>query len=342
MNTTATPQLIEMPANVPGVAHAVACDTVLNCGFAFVAFRALLICWLVSLTAQTNAQLLLTESFNYPNGPVVGAAGSPWVVNYPGTNFTEVAAGRLFLTQSEDESVRFNLPTNVTTGVIFVAMQVEFTELPKGNGNYFAFFRQQNVDNLRGRLWTTTNGAATGKFRIGCLTINGAPTLIAEDLSLNTSYSLLLRYNITNYTTTLWINPSSENDVNRRADNVYSSAGGLSRSVGHFGFKQVANYENSANGMGSLHVDDVRIGRSFATTLGLPRLSTVVRNANGQVALTGAGIPATNYQLQATTNVATGNWIPLSTNVAAADGALQFVDLAAPNSSTRFYRLLEQ
>lgn len=347
MNTTSTPQLIETPANVPGgaqcqhVAPVHAYDLVLNCSFTFVAFRALLVCWLISFTAQTNAQLLLTESFNYPNGPLVGAVGSPWVVNYPGTNSTAVAAGRLFLTQSEDESVRFNLPTNVTTGTMFVAMRVEFTELPKGNGNYFAFFRQQNVDNLRGRLWTTTNTAAAGKFRLGCLTINGSPTLIPEDLSLNTSYTLLLRYNITNYTTTLWIDPATENDATRRADNVFSE-GDLSRSVGHFGFKQVANYENSANGMGSLHVDEVRIGRSFAAALGIPRLSTLVRNANGQVSLTGVGIPTTSYQLQATTNATAGNWIPLSTNAAAEDGALQFTDLAAPNSPIRFYRLLEQ
>lgn len=303
--------------------------------------RLLVLSLLALLAGNVRAQLIQTEAFNYPDGPLVGAEGSPWVVNYPATNQTQILGGRLHLTQSEGESVRLDLPSNLSTGTVFARFQATFTGLPTGNGNYFAFFRQAGVDNLRGRLWVSTNGAAAGKFRLGCLTISGAPTMIPADLSLHTPYTLVLRYNITNYTTTLWINPAHENETARRADNTYLG-GSMSHSVGHFGFKQVADYEAKAHGMGSLHVDDLAIGRNFYDVWNGTRITSITRLPNHQVHLTAAGIPTTNYLILASADLAKTNWTVLDSVPAAADGSFEFTDVTAPSHPTRFYQLLAQ
>lgn len=296
---------------------------------------------LALLAGNVRAQLILTDAFDYPDGPLVGAEGSPWVVNYPATNQTQILGGRLHLTQSEGESVRLDLPSNLSTGTVFARFQATFTELPTGNGNYFAFFRQAGVDNLRGRLWVSTNGAALGKFRLGCLTIIGVPTMIPADLSLHRPYTLVLRYNITNYTTTLWINPAHEDDTARRADNTYLE-GSMSHSVGHFGFKQVAGYEAKAHGMGSLYVDNLAIGRNFYDVWNGPHITSITRLPNHQVHLTAAGIPTTNYLILASADLAKTNWTVLDSVPAAADGSFEFTDVTAPSHPTRFYQLLAQ
>ncbi|MCW5554372.1 MAG: hypothetical protein KIS67_19710 [Verrucomicrobiae bacterium] len=298
-------------------------------------------CLLALLAGNARAQLIQTDAFDYPDGPVVGAEGSPWVVNYAAETQTQILAGRLHLTQSEGESVRLDLPANLNTGTVFARFEATFTELPTGNGNYFAFFRQAGVDNLRGRLWVSTNGAAPGKFRLGCLTITGVPTMIPADLSLHTPYTLVLRYNITNYTTTLWINPAHEDDTARRADNTYLE-GSMSHSVGHFGFKQVAGYEAKAHGMGSLYVDNLAIGRNFYDVWNRPHITSITRLPNHLVHLTAVGIPSTNYLILASTNLATTNWTVLGSQPAAVDGSFDFTDVAAPGHSARFYQLLTQ
>ncbi len=303
--------------------------------------RLLALFLLALLAGNVRAQLIQTEAFNYPDGPLVGAEGSPWVINYAAANQTQVLGGRLHLTQSEGESVRLDLPSNLSTGTVFARFQATFAELPTGNGNYFAFFRQAGVDNLRGRLWVSTNGAAPGKFRLGCLTITGAPTMIPANLSLDTAYTLVLRYNITNYTTTLWINPAHEDDTALRADNTYLE-GSMSHSVGHFGFKQVASYEAKAHGMGSLYVDNLAIGRTFYDVWNDPQITSITRLPNYHVHLTAAGIPTTNYLILASTNLATSNWTVLDGLPAAADGSFEFTDVTAPSHPTRFYQLLAQ
>ena len=51
-----------------------------------------------------------------------------------------------------------------------------------------------------------------------------------------------------------------------------------------------------------------------------------------------AGIPGMGYQIQATTNLMTGNWITIGTTNADVNGLLHFVDADAMTYSSRFYR----
>ena len=53
-----------------------------------------------------GAALLLDDSFNYPDGPLVTAAGSPWTT-YSGTSGqVQVLSGRMFLSKANTEDVQ--------------------------------------------------------------------------------------------------------------------------------------------------------------------------------------------------------------------------------------------
>lgn len=291
---------------------------------------------LMAASSQLSAQLIYSDSFDYANGLLVGASGSPWVQNYSSPAQATVTDGSLFLSQNLDECVRVDFPTNYTTGSIYVSFRATFTSLPTRTGNYVACLRQSGVDNNRGRIHVTTNGAAPGKFRLGVSTFGASGTFIPEDLSLGATYSVVLRYNLTNFTSTLWLNPTSESDTQHRSDDAY--AGTLTKDVAHFVFVETDTLY-SPGGMGELYVDHLRIGRSFYDVWDGLRLTSARRSVNGSIVLQGAGLPGSNYVFQATANLVSPQWVNLSTNAADAFGAVQHTDLAAPNFTSRFYRL---
>lgn len=279
-----------------------------------------------------NAQLIYADSFSYPDGQIDNAAGSPWVVNYAVSNQMLVASGRLFLTDTNQESIRYDFPASYTTGNLFARMIVNVSQLPPGNGNFFAFFRVSGTDNLRARIWVSTNGAAPGKFRFGVTTIFFPPTLIAQDFYPGTDYTAVVRYQVVDNHTTLWINPTDENDTNNRADD-FTNVGQIT--MGHFGFAQFGNF-------GSLTVDDLRVGRTFAEVLPQSKITTITNTPLTGAHLQAIGQATSNYVFQATTNELLTNWVNLSTNAADANGNFNLSDPGATNFPSRFYRLLKQ
>jgi hypothetical protein len=286
------------------------------------------------MTCHSGAQLMMCDAFHYANGALVGAVGSPWVANYETPEAMVVSGGRLFLTQDSEQSVRWDFPTVLNSGEIFARMRVTFTELPRGNGNFFAFFRQKDVDNLRGRLWVSTNGAAADKFRLGCVTIAGEPAMIAADLSLQTPYLVVLRYNLTNSTTTLWIDPSSETDTAMRSDNVYEP--GILPLVKHFGFKQMAAFENQEHTMGSLYVDHVLVGRTFADVARPGVIMGIQPAGGGNFQIQAEGLRGATYVLQGGVQF---QWSSMVTNTAGSQGVLQYNHVTAPGVGQGLFRL---
>jgi len=79
---------------------------------------------------------------------------------------------------------------------------------------------------------------------------------LALDLSLNTDYRVVLRYNVGTGVSTLWVNPSAESDPSVTATDVPSTL-----AISTFAFRQ-------ATGIGTLTVDDLIVGTSFNTVLG--------------------------------------------------------------------------
>ena len=61
-------------------------------------------------------------------------------------------------------------------------------------------------------------------------------------------------------------------------------------------------------------------------------------DGNGFVTINFAGIPNYTYWVEATTNLVTPVWVPISTNTAGSNGQWSFTDTNAPNFTQRYYR----
>ena len=291
------------------------------------------------IASTASAQLLFQDSFSYPNGPLLTAPGSTWVNNYAPSNQINVVNGELFLNQTNHESVRVDFPTakGYSETNMYASFTVRFTALPKGNGRFFAFFRAHDTDGLFCRVWASTNGAAPGKFRLGINVISYAPQMIATDLSLGVTYTVVASAADTNDTgiATLWINPRSEADTTMKAQDTQGFFGYL---FGHFGFKQISPSDPVQDGIGDLFVDNVRIGFSFNSVMSL-RLTDIENLGVGGMKLRGAGTAGTNYAVLANTNLNTTNWVNIGSATANSSGTIQFTDTNAKDHPRRFYRL---
>ncbi len=306
----------------------------------FIRTLSLVVGFVLGTAAPARAQLLFEDTFTYPDGKIVGAPGSPWVNNYAPANEASVVSRALYLTHTNQESIRCDFPAASNTGFLYVRMTVNFSELPQGGGNYFAFFRGNFVDNLRCRIWATTNAAAAGKFRLGITTISSPPAIIPQDLFLGTNYNIVARYELANSRSTLWLNPADEaSTANSAADLVDNGAW----TIGQFGFLQTAFYQAGAgNYIGALTVDDLRIGRTFEEVMQTVKFTSITNAADGTMGFKASGQATTNYTFQASTNLASGNWVSLSTNAAGANGLFNLSDTSATNHPSRFYRLIRQ
>jgi hypothetical protein len=92
------------------------------------------------------------------------------------------------------------------------------------------------------------------------------------------------------------------------------------------------------DGWGGTNSQSVTITIALGSTT--PRISSVIGNSSGCVTLNLEGASGYTYILEAATDLpASGNWLPMATNVLGAKGVWQFSDTSATNCQRRFYRL---
>jgi len=252
---------------------------------------------------QLRATVILSDAFDYLDGALVTVSGAKWATHSGTVGQAEVSAGQLQLTQTESEDVSALLagqpyvPADGAT--LYVKCTVNFRELPRGEGGYFAHFSA--ASSQRGRIFATTNGAAAGSFRVGVSAAAASPSAVIDtDLSLNTRYVLVCRFSVGDTLTTLWLDPATESDPS-----VVATDSGSAVSITAFAFRQSLS---SGNGMGTLAVDDLLVGTSFADmvpiTSGPPVITTPLEDktaTEGQpvtFTVSAGGEPPLGYQWQ--------------------------------------------
>jgi endonuclease/exonuclease/phosphatase family metal-dependent hydrolase len=254
-----------------------------------------------------GAALLLSDSFDYPDGALVTVSTNLWM-HHSGsvTGEVVVASGRVWLSEACTEDVHALLagqpyPASGATNVFYAGFTVKFTTLPNAGGAYFAHFKDASTG-FRARIWALAGGAAPDKFRLGISSTSGSVISVTNpvDLSLNTDYLVVTRLVNSNSASTLWINPDAETDA------------GISTSEGVSTFA-VAGYALRENtGEGALSVDNLKIGTTFAEVTGggsAPRPPAIISGPQHQTVTTGAdaifrvtatGTPPLAYQWQFT------------------------------------------
>ncbi len=151
---------------------------------------------LLAAASASKAAVVLTEDFEYPNGPLVGATGSPWATHSGTAAQVTVTGGAAIIngTASEDVNSAFSA-TNYTTGVLSSTFTATFSALPGATAAYFAHYKDTTTG-FTARLFATTTGAAAGSFRLGIQNTGVAIVYSTVDLSLATTYAISLNYDL--------------------------------------------------------------------------------------------------------------------------------------------------
>jgi len=252
-----------------------------------------------------SAGVVLSEAFDYPDGPVTTNSGALWN-NHSGIfGQASVAGGILQLSGSEAEDVNAVLigsPYATNSGaVLYASMKVTFTALP--GAEYFAHYREVG-GSFRARIFGTTSNVTAGAFRMGIA--NNSPatggTVLERDLSLNTTYLVVSRYDVGSGVSKLWLDPSSESDTSVTATDDEDPD-----PIGSFAFRQ----SNATGGIGDLTVDDLKIGLSFVDVVpgAFETRLTITRTASGVLVSWPAAATDDGYAIQTSATLgSSANW----------------------------------
>jgi hypothetical protein len=228
--------------------------------------------WLATNCNSSHAAVVLSDNFSYAAGSLTNVSNLKWTTHSGTGGQVDIAGGKLNLTEAESEDVNALLAgqpyaTNGTT-VLYGKFSVRFSALPAGtNGAYFAHFKDGTTSGFRARVFASTNGAAAGSLRLGIAAGGGNATAsVATDLSLNTDYTVVVRYVVGDGTSTLWINPTLESEAGAMATDAASPL-----PIASIAFRQSLS---SGNGMGTLQVDDLVVATTFAEALSGPSTGT--------------------------------------------------------------------
>jgi endonuclease/exonuclease/phosphatase family metal-dependent hydrolase len=246
----------------------------------------------------THAAIILNDSFDYTNGPLVTVSGTNWTTHNGTAGQVQVFAGRALLAQTNSEDVSASLGQSypATTDIaLYVSFTINFSRMPVGNGDYFAHFKGSGTGGFRDRIFATSNGVPTGFFRVGLANADSAPSvLISSNLSLNTDYLLITRYIISNASSTLWLNPSAETDPSVTATDTTTAS-----AESAFALREGAD-------IGILYFDNLIIGTNLGDVLPNtppsivlpPQSQTVTEGSNVTFTVTASGAPPLSYQWQ--------------------------------------------
>ncbi len=245
------------------------------------------------------AVVLLNEPFSYTNGPITNVSGGFWSTHSGVGGQIEVTNGEVTLTSAETEDVNAPLAgqpysSGGATNIFYARFTARLTTLPTPSGSWFACFKDGG-SGFRCRVFVLTSGAAAGKFRVGLSTLDNSTATETNqtDLATNTPFTIVLRLANTNSSSRLWLNPSSESDPALTTTEANSTI-----TVAGFALRQ-------NNGMGSLTLDDLVVGTSFADvlsgnvapfiTIG-PFSQMIARGSNVTLIAAATGTPPLRYQ----------------------------------------------
>ncbi|HEX4265738.1 MAG TPA: immunoglobulin domain-containing protein [Verrucomicrobiae bacterium] len=293
-----------------------------------------------------NTNIVLIDNFDYDTSTptsILTASGGFWQ-NHSGTIGQLKVNGTVAIIDSVNNSEDVNAPlingpylTNMEDNVtLYSSYTVHFTTLPNSpSGAYITHFKDNTVFGFLGRVWAATNNAAPGTYRLGIGNSSQATATtaqLAQDLSPNVDYTVVVRIRMTNGFCSLWINPTSESspsvtDITEVTNlvNIYSYA-----------FRE-------STGSGIVNVDNLKVGTSFTGVTGLPStnpnppspsISSISLGSVGgtnAVFLSGTnnnGNVAGSYVVLGSTNIALplSNWTVISTQSFNLDGTFNFTN----------------
>jgi len=215
------------------------------------------------LPTLLHAEILFTEPFAYPDGPLVELAPDVWQNHSGAEAQTQILDNALLLsgTASEDINRAFS-PVGLTSGIVHVAFDLITTRLPSAAGSYFFHFKDANSGPsslFLGRLFASTTDATPGHFRISIAWGTGTPISIPRDLPTNSLHRIVLTLDLDQTNAVVRIDPLDEHSpVDSATSTDLRNAGvGMSRVA----FRQ-------ATGIGNHQIRNLVVGTRFLDVTG--------------------------------------------------------------------------
>ena len=286
-----------------------------------------------------SSEIVLSEAFNYADGPLVANSARLWTTRAGTPNQMGLVFGDVLMMGSQDEDVTARLiggpyDTSGST-VLYGSFNLTCIGLPRntpqGNPDIFAHLSGVVAGDLRGRVLISTNNVTPGFFRLGVAN-GGVISSLANvahypvDLSLDTLYQVVVGYDVAAGSSRLWVNPASGGAPVSAIDTPGPIA------INAFGLRQ-------SGGIGDMRIDSVLVGLSFEAVT--PNLTRVRVRRNGDVVEVywpSDGV-WDGFILQSTPSLANPDWQPVQ-EASSTDGVWDTVTITEPIGE-RYFRLVK-
>ncbi|BAO75909.1 hypothetical protein WPG_1679 [Winogradskyella sp. PG-2] len=201
-------------------------------------------------------QLIATETFSYPDGPLLG--NSTWT-NHSGPNGNLlVISGQAAISHASSEDI--NLPFGAVPGNIYFAF--DMTVQDPGNpitgtdNEYFAHFKDSGSGFFaRVDLSEPLNG---GDYVIGISTISTeADVTWPTDLTYGTTYRVTVKFDQDEIVSELWLDASTETD----SSIIANDAPGTNAGIVSFALRQSDSADDE-----TILIDNLKVAQSFNET----------------------------------------------------------------------------
>ncbi len=218
-----------------------------------------------ALTA--NAQILVADSFSYPDGNLVGNGG--WANHSGSGSFIQVDSGVAVLGHGGGSREDANVPFTPTGGTLYYGIDFKVsddTRITGGDYEYFAHFKDGGFA-FRGRL-DIVEAIGGGDFSVGIAsTTSTADAVWATDLSFDTYYRAIVGYNQDTNQAQLWIDATDASDTSILGVDEADPGDAVST----FALRQ----SNSSNDE-TIMVDNLIVGTTFGSVVPTPASASIL------------------------------------------------------------------
>ena len=252
------------------------------------------------LAWHVRANIILSDTFSYPDGDIAAAPGTQWSV-HSGATPANVSNGVLRITSGNSADVNALLAGGPyysnSPAVLYSSFKMICTNsLPTALGTYFAHFKDTNsgaASGFGGRVWVSITNAVSGgtltggKFRVGIGNGTSATSTngqIDTDLFQGATYTIVTRFVPNTGVATIWLNPTLETDPSVTANDPGTPARPNPIDVVAYAFRQ-------NGGEGTLLIDDLRVGTSFADVAGANNSPSISGPPNQTIAASSSAGP---------------------------------------------------
>lgn len=185
-------------------------------------------------------------------------SGAPAVINGATSNALELSDSR----GADVSTLLPGAPLSASSvSQFYYGFDLVMTSLPTSGGGYIAHFRDDQFD-YSARLWVDLEGT---NFKVGISNNSGGATeFLSTQLSLNTIYRVVVRYDLTSGESTVWIDPANETSTGATA-----TASPQVIAIHHLSLRQASN-------IGTMELDNMVIADNFSDARGTAQTGPVI------------------------------------------------------------------